>query len=373
MRVGFNLLYLIPNEVGGTETYVRNLLEWIQRIDIETEYVVFTNRENHQTFSFESQRFRKVLCDVSARRKILRILWEQILFPGVVKRERLDVLFSPGYVIPVLIDRGNIVVVHDALYRRFPNLVSLGKRMYWSMFVPLSVRKSRAVITDSDFSKSELRHFFPFASEKIFSVTLGVENGKVPARSETAEILKRLAVEGTYVLCVSTLSPHKNLGRLLGAFKAVRGKMPDVQLVLAGKFERAAGSLRRDVRALGLEGCVKILGYVDKHELECLYAAARLFVLPSLMEGFGFPVLEAMRAGCPVACSRTAALPEVGGNAARYFDPHNVDEMASVMEQLLYDEGLRNLCIERGKENVLRFSWERCARETILLIQNAQR
>ena len=118
---------------------------------------------------------------------------------------------------------------------------------------------------------------------------------------------------------------------------------------------------------------MKILGYVDKHELECLYAAARLFVLPSLMEGFGFPVLEAMRAGCPVACSRTAALPEVGGNAARYFDPHNVDEMASVMEQLLYDEGLRNLCIERGKENVRRFSWERCARETILLIRNAQR
>jgi len=182
----------------------------------------------------------------------------------------------------------------------------------------------------------------------------------------------RYHIRGEYVLYVGTLQPRKNLGRLLEAVallrkEARRGEAPS--LIIAGRKGWLYDPVFQQVERLGLEGEVVFPGYVPQEDLPALLSGARLFVFPSLYEGFGLPVLEAMACGTPVVCSNVSSLPEVAGDAALLVDPLDVEGMAEAMNRLLQDEGLRAELVERGYRQVRRFSWERCARATLAVLE----
>jgi glycosyltransferase involved in cell wall biosynthesis len=221
------------------------------------------------------------------------------------------------------------------------------------------------ILTDSDFSRRELQHYLGVADHRIRVVPLGSDHlGRISA---DPSILARYHL-GTrpFVLAVSSLAPHKNLGTLIRALGRIRQSHADLDFVLAGaRFDRVFGA-----GLLPESGAVQV-GYVSDAELKALYQSAACFVYPSLYEGFGLPPLEAMACGCPVVLSSAGALPEVGGDAVLYFEPHDPVALASAVERVLYEPGLARQLRERARARAAELTWDRCARQTFAVVEEA--
>ncbi|MFQ5811568.1 MAG: glycosyltransferase family 4 protein, partial [Anaerolineae bacterium] len=229
------------------------------------------------------------------------------------------------------------------------------------------------LIADSSATKRDLIERYGIEPDKITVVYPGYDTlASRPVRDEKAiEAVKaRYDVVGDYILFVGTLQPRKNLTRLIEAFSNLQYPISNIQLVIAGKRGWLYEKIFRRVEELNLEGTVLFPGYIAAEDLPALLYGARLFVFPSLYEGFGLPVLEALACGTPVVCSNASSLPEVAGDAALLVDPLDVEGLAAAMERVLGDEELRAELIERGFEQARKFSWERCARETLDVLES---
>lgn len=362
MRIAINTLYLVPGRVGGTETYVRGLLRGLSGLDAGHEFVVLTNRENHD--SFAAAGVERELIDVPGRRKVLRAVREQRLVPRAASRLGLDVVHSPGYVCPLRLPCASVVTVHDMQYHYFPENFPFLRRWYWRVMVPRSVRAADRVIAVSEHARQDILRILGAPADKV-RVTHEAsqyEGADVPVSEET---VRARGVGGRYVLAIGSFLPHKNFPRLVDAFALLAGRVPH-DLVVLGMKESAFEAVRgRAARHAGLEGRILLPGYVPSEELPSFYAHADLFVQPSLFEGFGLPLLEAMTFGCPVAASNRTAIPEVTGEAAELFDPEDTGAMARAMMAVLGDEERRKGLVAAGRARVREFSWDRTARETV--------
>jgi len=259
-----------------------------------------------------------------------------------------------------------VLTVHDLIYRLFPQYHKRLNYVYLNAAMPLYVRRAHAIITISESSKSDLVHLYDVPPEKVTVIYEAAAPHFKPALAkDIAAVRDRYALPESYMLTVGTIEPRKNLARLLDALSVTHKKGVDVKLVIVGK----RGWLDEEFfRALDDHPCresVQLLGYVPDNDLPCLYGAADLCVVPSIYEGFGLPVLEAMACGTPVACSHASSLPELGGDAAVYFDPISVEEMSASITQILRDESLHEAMRLRGLARASCFSWERAARETM--------
>jgi glycosyltransferase involved in cell wall biosynthesis len=352
VRIGINALYLIPGGVGGTEIYLRQLLAALADLDQTNEYLVFTNLETQSDLVPKQANFRWKPQAVHARFRPARILWEQIVLPVEAVRYRLDVLFNPGFTAPVFSPCRQMTVFHDLQHKRHPEYFRWFDLPFWRLLLWAAVHRSDRLIAVSEATSSDLLRFYRIPKERVTVVHHGVE----PAFSR----LDRSHTEA-YLLCVSTLHPHKNLPRLIRAYGS---KKRDFRLILAGLRGFHAGSIERQIQETGLRDSVQITGWVPREELYSLYEHARAFVYPSMFEGFGMPVLEALAAGIPVACSDIAPLREVAGDAALFFDPLNEDDIASAIERVMTDASLQERLATAGRERARPFTWERCAGQT---------
>ncbi|HLJ45401.1 MAG TPA: glycosyltransferase family 1 protein [Bryobacteraceae bacterium] len=342
MRIGVNALYLIPGGVGGTEIYLRNLLAALASIDRESEYVIFTNRETGGDLVPQQSNFEWAPQPFPATFRPARILWEQTRLPLAVKRRGIDVLFNPGFTAPLLVHCPNVTVFHDLQHKVHPENFRWFDLPFWRLLLWSAARRSQGLISVSEATRADLKRFYGVDSTVI-------HHGVEPAFFEIAERRE----PGDYLLCVSTLHPHKNLERLI----RVHGSMPDApQLVLTGlrgfaaeKLERAAGPR------------VRFTGWIPRQELYELYRCARAFIYPSTFEGFGMPVLEAMAAGVPVACSNIPPLREVAGPYAVYFAPNDDNAMKSAIEMVLTNPGSG----EPARARAANYTWEETARQTL--------
>jgi glycosyltransferase involved in cell wall biosynthesis len=370
MKIGVNLLYIIPGKIGGTETYIRNLLNELLIVDQGNEYIIYLTDEARESF-----------CDINSKaaivsvgnfkNKVMRILWEQFVFPFVVKTNGVQVLFSPGYVIPLLAPCKHVVTIHDMLFRRYPQTIHIIKRLYWKMCIPLSIKYADVVITVSEFSKREIEKYYPSFQNKIV-VTPEAVDRKIFYKTVKADQNQLLqSVPKKFMLCVATLNPHKNVEILLTAISVLNKKNQlKVNLVLIGNKERALSVINLMMENEGINDQIKMLGYVSTEELCSLYSAAQLFILPSLYEGFGLPILEAMSCGCPVISSNAASMMEVGGMAASYFDPVNVNDLVEKIKQVYFNESMRSNMIELGYRNIEKFDWSITAKLTLNAINS---
>ena len=263
-----------------------------------------------------------------------------------------------------------VLTVHDLIFKLFPRY---HKRLnYWFLnaAMPLFVQRADAVIAISQATRRDLITHYGTPPEKITVVYEAAAPGfRPPTPKAVAAVRARYGLPERFLLTVGTIEPRKNLVRLLKALVRLRRDDSDLHLVVVGSRGWLYEDFFRRRTELGLEDVVHLPGYVPDEDLPAVYGAATVVVMPSLYEGFGLPVLEAMACGVPVVSSRAASLPEIGGEAARYFDPTNVEEMAAVLAQVLRDTDLRAEMRAAGLEQAARFSWERTARETMAVYE----
>ena len=372
MRIGINTLFMIPGLVGGSETYLRNLLSKLASIDSDNEYVLFTNTENSGSFNLEKANFLEVRCPIPARFRPARILWEQFILPIQCRRHKIDLLHSPGYVSPIVLPCPSVVSIHDMNYFFFPDDWSRLALLALKILVPLSARSSSQVIAVSQSSKKHIVKILKISEDKVNVTHNGVEKIFHPhhTRPDILKIKNRMGIKGSFILSVAFSHPHKNLGRLLQAYYILRkDRGVTHQLLLTGSPGRDHLELVRKVRKLGIDQEVIFTGYLPGHQLPLVYQAADLFVFPSLYEGFGLPILESMACGTPVVSSNAASLPEVVGKAGILVDPYDIDEMAEAMYRVLSDKSVAEDLTKRGLEQSKKFSWTETARKTLAIYE----
>lgn len=358
MRIGVNALYLLPGAVGGTEIYLRQLLQAIAREDGENEYLVFTNRETGPDLVPASPRFRYCPQNVAGANRSARILYEQFRLPATLRRERIGALFNPGFTSPCFPGVPMVTVFHDLQHVRHPEYFKRIDLPFWRMLLWQSAMRSQRLIAVSEATRQDiLAHYGRVQPERVITIHHGVED-------QFSRLNRDIDETDPYILCVSTLHPHKNIERLLRVFQRVRKIRPAIRLVLAGMRGFHTGRIEQLVETLQLSSAVSITGWIARAELYRLYASAKIFVYPSTFEGFGMPVLEAMAAQVPIACSAIPPLKEIAGDAALFFDPASESEMQDVIERLLREPELAQELMARGNAQARHFTWENAARET---------
>ena len=300
-------------------------------------------------------------------------LRQQLLMPTLVRRMRLDLLHSPYYVKPYLpLGCPSVVTIYDLFGWRFPRELSRRGRLFYRLTMGLAVRTAAALITLSESARADLLHVYHLDPDRV-TVTLGASERRFSPQPPDliAALRQRYTLPERYVLYLGAQKPHKNLERLLRAWRrlseadATAGSM----LIIAGHATAHGQQLRLLVETLGLSASVRFLPNVADADLPALYSGAELFVFPSYYEGFGLPPLEAMACGTPVLCAYATSLPEVVGNAAMTFDPYNMIELAESLGRLLNNSSLRRDLSARGRRRARDFSWRRTAMVTLSLYE----
>lgn len=355
-RIGVNALYLIPGGVGGTEIYLRELLAALARIDTANEFFIFANLETAADLTPKQANFHWKPQAVHAKTRPARILWEQFALPIETARYKIDVLFNPGFTGPLLGRCPSVTVFHDLQHKRRPEYFRWFDLPFWKLLLWMSAHRSRRLIAVSEATRADLHRYYRIPAERVSVVHHGVD-----------QALRSLAPssERKILLCVSTLHPHKNLDRLIRAYAR---RKREFKLVIAGMRGFYADSIDKLIAELGVADSVTITGWIAREELYKLYPRAHAFVYPSTFEGFGMPVLEAMAAGIPVACSDIPPLREVAGEAALFFDPLSEDALAAALDRILSDEPLRRTLAAAGRDRAKPFTWERTAEETLRVL-----
>jgi glycosyltransferase involved in cell wall biosynthesis len=367
-HIGLNLVYLVPGETGGMETYARELIAALAVVAPGLRLTAFVNREAAASWD---EPIPTVTVPVHAANRIEWVRGEQALLPRLAGHAGVELLHSLGSTAPAWGRFRRVSTIHDLHYRTVPEahfgLRALGMRV----LVPLSARRAHRVIADSEAVSAQLTELLRISPEKIDVVPLGLGGRRHTEPLAGQELRRRYQLgERPMVLSVSAKRPHKNLGRLLDALALIDSESRPV-LVLPGYPTEHEEELRRRAAELGVAPDTRFVGWVDAAELEGLYAAARCFVLPSLAEGFGLPVLEAMSRGVPVACSNLDPVGAVAGDAALKFDPRSPRQIADAMERLLNDRMESQRLAEAGRERAAQFTWEATARGTLASYERA--
>ncbi|MEA2426369.1 MAG: hypothetical protein QOH13_2779 [Thermoleophilaceae bacterium] len=373
MRLGVNLLYLVPGEVGGSETAARESLAALRRVAPGLDAVLYVGREARESIEAEpwAAGWRVVESPAPSRSKPLRLAAELTWLPMRVRRDGIDLLHSMGTTTPPLCPVPSVVSVLDLIYHHYPETFPRAARLGLELLVPLGARRADRVIAISEAGKRDLVKTLGLPAAKVDAVLLGFGLPELAEPAPEDALRARFGLRGRVVLTVSPALRHKNLGRLIDAFVQVAAREPDLTLVVVGHPGLEREALERAADGLGLAGRVVFTGWVSDAELEGLYGLASVFAYPSLMEGFGIPVLEAMRRGLPVASSNATSLPEVAGDAAELFDPLDTAAMAGAIARLLDDDALRAELIERGRRRAGGFTWEKSARGLLAVYERA--
>jgi glycosyltransferase involved in cell wall biosynthesis len=366
-HIGLNLIFLVPGETGGMEVYARELIPaLLAAAPAGMRFTAFVNRETAAARSGPwGELLPAVTVPVSARKRTQWVLGEQVLLPRLAARRGVDLVHSLASTAPLWGDFRRVVTVHDLIYARFPEAHSGLREQGMKLLVPRAARRSARVIADSQSTRADLIELLGIDSEQIDVVPLGLGTVRRTQPLPEDEVRARFGLgERRVVLSLSAKRPHKNLATLIAALAQIPAEDRPL-LVLPGYPTRHEKELRERSTAAGVAGDVRFLGWASGAEIEGLWAIAEAFVFPSLYEGFGLPVLEAMARGVPVACSNASSLPEVAGEAALLFDPRDERGIAAALRRLLQDDALRERLRALGQARASEFTWERAARLTL--------
>ena len=351
--------HVVGERETGNETYMVNLLRGLSRVSEDDEiFVAAAHPETVAPLIAGARRFTIVPVSTNPVRRLLFDL------PRLTNRLDVDLL-CVMYTGPPIVNRPMVTVVHDVSFKRHPEWFSPRDRAVLTLGVGGTVRRASAVVTISEFSKREIADTCGVPFDRIHVTPLAAAPEFGTEAGGDAAVLSRYGLGRPYVLAVGNLQPRKNLIRLVEAFHQLCGRADfRHDLVLVGSAAYGA-AIRPAIDRLALKDRVKTIGYVDTKELPALYRGADLFVYPSLYEGFGLPVLEAMACGTPVLASNGSAIPEVAGNAARLVNTESVPEMADGIGELCSQPGLRAQLREQGLARSRMFTWERTASQTL--------
>ena len=314
------------------------------------------------------------------KRNIRQHLWEQMVLPFAARRDRVDLLFSPGYTLPALFGGPGAVTIHDVSYESHPEWSRVAQRWRLRIFSRMAARRARAVLTDSQFSGQELLKHYHLPSSKVWAIPLAADDFvmPVPAGEASMVVAKRFGLKGQYLLFVGSLFWRRHIPTLLQGFElALKDGGPEMLVLVGADRLRSSFDLQQGINALNLRlgrRAVLHFPHVEDRELLCLYHAARAFIFLSEYEGFGLTPLEAMSCGTPVISAKTSSIPEVVGGAALLIsDPADAVEASRAILAVSGDAERRDHMIRMGLEQAARFSWRRCAEDTLRVLEQCGR
>jgi glycosyltransferase involved in cell wall biosynthesis len=365
MRVGIDYTAAI-RQGAGIGRYVRGLIGALAELDHETDYLLLSAGRQPAGSTWPAN-FRRRELPLSDRH--LAIIWQRLRLPLPVEwlTGRLDLYHSPDFVLPPVRRAKTILTIHDLSFMRYPECSSPPLLDYLMSTVPRSVQRADLLLADSESTRLDLIELLGVPAERVRVVYAGIEERFVAQPSAVvAEALGRYGLDGPYILGLGTLQPRKNYSRLIEAYHMVRQEhgIPHKLVIVGGKGWLYEGILAT-IERLGLGEQVRLIGYAQDADLPALYTGASAFAFPSLYEGFGIPVLEAMACGTPVVTANTSSLPEVAGDAALTVDPEDTEALAGALWQVLSDARLRQALVEGGRRQVAKFGWDASARRLL--------
>jgi len=352
----------------GVGQYTYRLLKALGDSYPEADYVLYTNRKPAGLALPLPQAEL-----VAGHFPFSRWLWLHLILPGLVLEDRPALLHFPNASAPIAVRLPYVLTIHDLSLFRHPGLHPRGRHVTMRTLLPQAARRSAAVICVSEFTRLEARRVLGLSAESLHVVPLaaGPEFRPITDAASCQRIRSEYGLPDRFLLFVGTLEPRKNLDRLLRACAILRAMGHALPLVIAGKMGWHMKSFQSEVQSLGLEDHVLTLGYVRQDHLPCLYSLATAFVFPSLYEGFGLPVLEAMACGTPVIMSNRPAHNQTAGDAAMSFDPEDEAAMADGIRQMLSSHETMEEYRRRGLVRAAEFSWRRAAEQTYQVYQRA--
>jgi glycosyltransferase involved in cell wall biosynthesis len=383
MHIGIYTLFLTPGHIGGIETYLRHLVAMLGQVDRVNQYTLFVGEHNHDLFDdLTAPNLKRITLSFNPTRNplFIRLLCRLKVIPSPVLKELaahpVDVLHYPGTTIDQPeVETPCILTVHDIQQEYFPEFFSRRELARRKFSYKPSIQKAHHIITNSEFTKNSLVEKYKILPHKITVTHFGVNPIFHSSLDSTliSQIRSRYNLPEQFIFFPANPWPHKNHRRLFEALTLLRERYghQKYRLVLSGVFPEEQARLQAVIAELDLSEAIQVLGYIPYADLPGLYAAAAMLVFPSLFEGFGIPLLEAMASGCPIVSANTTSLPEVAGDAAVLVDPYNVEEMAEAIHTVLHDEALRLDLKARGLDRVKYFSWEKAARRTIEVYQSS--
>ena len=379
MRIGIDAR-IWGSSSRGVGRHVQNLVENLEKIDRKNQYFIFLREPGFNSYQPKNKNFHKVLADVT---------WygakEQVIMPGIFSASNLDLLHVPHFNVPLLYQGKMVVTIHDLTMLKFggretstlPAPIFLVKRAGLRFILQDAAQRAAAVITFSQFVKDDIAKTFGIPAKKIsvtYEAGILAGKGRADREREVEDVLGKYRITKPYFLYVGAFYPHKNVDRLIEAVKILNEKLKKpTQLVLAGRKDAFLERVVRKALEVGALKYISLTDHVTDADLIDLYREAEAYVQPSLSEGFGLQTVEAMALGVPVVQSNTSCLPEIGGEAALYFDPDDSRDIADKLAKLLANQKFRQGLVKKGLARAKEFSWEKMARETLKVYESVLR
>ncbi|HBY02542.1 MAG TPA: glycosyltransferase family 1 protein [Rikenellaceae bacterium] len=357
LRVLFDA-HVIGTRETGNETYIINLLQALSNLpNVKCGAIILPGNALPSSLSNVEPIVLKTKND-----------WTRLIFalPDLYRSWNADVLHV-NYVGPFMSKVPFVTSLHDVSYKRFPSFFSPRDRLLFSILSPLSLQSTKAIITISHHAKQEIAHFYPSFKNKTFVTHLAANSifRKINKKREENPVLMKFAIPDSYILVVGNLQPRKNVLRIIRAFAAIQNQITETKLVIVGQAKWQSSEIEEEVRKQRIENRVIFTGYITEEELVWLYNDATVFVYPSLYEGFGLPILEAMACGTPVITSNTSSMPEVAGDSALLVNPYNEEEITDAIIRIVKNINFAKLMSEKGLQRSRMFSWAKTAEETL--------
>jgi glycosyltransferase involved in cell wall biosynthesis len=362
MQIGLDTVVL-KKELRGIGSYIKNLVFALLSTAPQDDYFLITSRSNIHHFDPIKDKVRISSCPAS---KLLRVCWEQAVLPEILKARRIDLFHGLAHSLPLRRSCRYVTTIHDLTTYVMPEQHTPGRRSYLRWMIPQACRRAEGIIAVSENTRNDLVRLLRVPHEKIFVVPLGVDPTLRPVQDpdELLAVRQKYGLPKKFILYLGAIEPRKNLHTLVKAFQEAEDLHREFALVLAGSLGWGYGPLLRQVKSSAVRDRIIFPGYVSADDLAAVYGASSLFVYPSLYEGFGLPVLEAMACGTPVVTSNVSSLPEVAGDAALFVDPHSASELAAAMRRILAHEDVRQTLSRRGILRARAFDWDRTALKT---------
>jgi glycosyltransferase involved in cell wall biosynthesis len=364
-RIGIDYTAAVQ-QGAGIGRYTRGLIGALAALDRSNRYVLFSaGRDAAESWPTNFSRRALPLSD-----RHLAILWQRLRLPVPVElfTGRVDIFHSPDFVLPPVVAARTALTIHDLSFMRYPECSSPPLLEYLMRSVPRSVARADLLLADSASTRQDLVDLLGVPEERVRVVYAGVEERFAPVQDDALvrATLHQYGIQRPYILGLGTLQPRKNFVRLIRAYDRLRRErnLPH-QLIIGGGRGWLYEEIDACIESLGLHEQVRLIGFVNDNDLPALYTAADVFAFPSLYEGFGIPVLEAMACGTPVVTATASSLPEVAGDAALLVSPTDEEALADALWRALDDTALRETLRRRGFEQVQRFTWKAAAQQLL--------
>ncbi|MBL7085956.1 MAG: glycosyltransferase family 4 protein [Candidatus Cloacimonetes bacterium] len=353
---------------AGIGNYVVNIITKLAKLDKKNKYIIYTSKKNADFFQSDNINFNVKDIGFFSKNRMLRIFWEQFLLPISLIKNNVDLLHSPGFVCPIIKTCKSVITIHDMTFFSHPKVHTWFKRIYFPIMIYLSSKVCNKIISVSNYTTNETKKYLKISGQKIITIHESFNESLLQVKDYKENSYNKYSIDSDYLLFVGTLEPRKNIKSIILSLDKIKNQ--NIKLVIVGKKGWMYKEMFSLIQNLKLENRIIFTGYVPDNELGLLFENAKIFIYPSLFEGFGIPILEAMYFNCPVITSNLSSMPEVAGKAAVLVDPYNISELVDAINNILSSKGYRQKLIQEGRKNIKKFSWEKTAKKTLKVYES---